>query len=157
VIVAHPSAQQCQAALRAGGGGIADGLRRLPDHDVLVDAGRLRPGAPTALLDAAALTLLVLRPCLEQVDIAAHRLDALNARGNVGLVLVGERPYRSADVQSVLGVPVLGVVAVDRDGVAGTGGTTRRYPRSALARSVATLASAVGTRLDAVSQPERIP
>jgi hypothetical protein len=155
VIVAHPSAQQCQAAVRAAGGTIADGLARLVDHDVLVDAGRLRPGAPSALLEAAALTLLVLRPCVEQVDIAAHRLDALNGRCNVGLVLVGERPYRAGDVQSVLGVPVLGVVAIDAEGAAAAGGASRRYARSPLARSAGALAVAIDARLAA--QPEPVP
>jgi MinD-like ATPase involved in chromosome partitioning or flagellar assembly len=157
-IVAHPSAQQCQAALRAAGGAMADGLMRFAHHDVLVDAGRLRPGAPTAMLDAATVTLLVLRPSLEQVDIVAHRLDPLNGRGNVALVLVGERPYRSAEVESALAIPVVGVVAIDRQGAARAGAApSRGFARSPLARSVSTLVSTLLTRLDALAPPELVP
>ena len=75
VVVSHPSPDQCHATLRSGAGRLAEVLRALPDHDAMVDVGRLRPASPAGpLADAADIVLVVMRPRLEDVDTAAQRL-----------------------------------------------------------------------------------
>jgi len=151
VVVAHPSADQCQAALRTVGSRLAAVLDDLR-HDVIADLGRLRPGTPSlALAEAADVVLLVLRPRLEDVAVAAQRITALNQGGRVRLVLVGERPYPAAEVAAALGVPVLGVIADDvrsATALCGLGAVRGGLARLPLLRSVAALASSIATRLD---------
>jgi hypothetical protein len=152
VIVGHPSADQCHATLRTGAGRLGGLLASIPGHDALVDVGRLRPGSPAlGLVEAAALTLLVLRPRLEDVDVAAQRLPSLNTDGNVGIVVVGDRPYGADAVQDALGVAVLGVMPVDVRGAEALGGAagTGRRPRGlALLRAASALAHDLAVRLD---------
>jgi MinD-like ATPase involved in chromosome partitioning or flagellar assembly len=114
VVVAHPSADQCQAALRTVGPRLGGLLDSLPEHDVVADVGRLRPGSPAlTLVEESSLLLLVLRPRLEEIDAVAQRITALNERRGVRLVLIGNDPYPAVEVASVLSVGVLGVVADD--------------------------------------------
>ena len=76
-VVAHPSAEQTHAALRAGAARIGEHLAGLDHTDVLLDAGHLGPASPSlALLDSAALTVLVLRPRLDEITALAQRLPA---------------------------------------------------------------------------------
>jgi MinD-like ATPase involved in chromosome partitioning or flagellar assembly len=163
VVVAHPSADQCQAALRAVAGRLGALLDVLDGHDVIVDVGRLRPGSPALpLVEAASFVLLVLRPRLEDIDAAAQRITALNERGRVGLVLVGERPYPPVEVATALGVRVLGVIADDPRSAAvlrGDGGGANGLARLPLMRSARALAHDLIARLDvtgaALPPPER--
>jgi hypothetical protein len=149
ILVGHPSADQCQATLRTGATRLAELFAGLTGHDVIVDVGRLRPGAPTEpLIDVAELVVVVLRPRLEDVDGAASRLAAMRASGKVGLVLAGDRPYRAAEVAAALGVTVFGVVPHDDRGVralVGDGGGASRLP---LLRSVTALALQFRAHLD---------
>jgi hypothetical protein len=153
-VVAHPSAEQCVAALRTAGPRLAERFAHLPGHDVIADVGRLRPGSPAgALVERAALVLVVLRPALDEIDVVGARLAALTASGNVGVVFVGERPYRPAEVGAALGIEVFGVVASDSRSAAvlsGAGGPTRSLRRLPLLRSVRTLAVGLAARLDAM-------
>jgi MinD-like ATPase involved in chromosome partitioning or flagellar assembly len=156
VVVGHPSADQCHATLRAGAGRIADLLDGLGEHGIVVDVGRLRPGSPAQpLIDTAALVLAVLRPRLEDVDGARPRLAALGTVGvDVAVVLVGEHPYRAAEVADVLGITVLGVVPDDERAARSlSGGGSRRTRRLPLLRAVAVLAADVTSRLERVGQP----
>ena len=134
-VVAHPSADQTHAALRTGAARIGDHLSRVEDTDVLVDAGRLSPSSPALeLLPSASLIVVVLRPRLDEISALAQRLPALHELGDVGVVLVGQRPYGPTEVAANLGVEVLGVLADDAKGAAaidGTGGS-RRFGTSAL-------------------------
>ena len=151
VVVAHPSADQCQAALRTVGTRLGALLDALPNHDVIADVGRLRPGSPAlALVEQSRLVLLVLRPRLEDIDAAAQRVTALNERGLVRLVLVGERPYPAAEVASVLGVAVAGVIADDaRSALALRGdASVHGVGRLPLLRSARGLALDIAARLD---------
>ena len=151
VVVAHSSADQCQAALRTVGPRLGALLESLPDHDVVADVGRLRPGSPAMpVVEEASLVLVVLRPRLEDIDAVAQRITALNERGAVRLVLVGERPYAAAEVASVLGVDVLGVVADDvRSAVVLRGdGPVHGIGRLPLLRSVRALAGRVAAHVD---------
>jgi hypothetical protein len=153
VVVAHPSADQCQATLRTVGPRLGALLGSMPEHDVIADVGRLRPGSPAlGLVDEASLVLVVLRPRLEEIDAVAQRVTTLNERGPVRLVLVGERPYPAAEVASVLGVGVIGVIADDPRSAAplrGAGGA-HGLARLPLLRSARALAGQIVARLDDV-------
>ena len=66
--------------------------------------------------------------------------------GEVGVLLVGKRPYGTAEVAANLGAEVLGVLADDPKGAAaidGTGGS-RRFRTSALVRSARAVAGRAG-------------
>jgi MinD-like ATPase involved in chromosome partitioning or flagellar assembly len=150
VLVGHPSADQCHATLRTGAPRLAPLLDGLSDHDVVVDIGRLRPGSPAqALIDAAALVVVVVRSRLEDIDGARPRLAGLE-RG--GVVLVGHRPYGADEVAEALGIPVLGVVPDDARGAGAVGAATHRTRRLPLLRSVAALGDVVGAHLDGARQ-----
>jgi len=91
-------------------------------RDVLVDAGRLSAsGLPPALAAAADAVALVLRPTLPAVDRARPVLSRLTAStpagavgARVGVLCVGEAPYRPGEAAAALGVPLLGVLPDDR-------------------------------------------
>ena len=82
-------------------------------QDVIVDAGRLGlAGSPTALIDAADISLMVARATLPAI--AAARSWAETVRQPMtgwrhpALLLVGEGdPYRGSEVSKVLGLPVV--------------------------------------------------
>jgi hypothetical protein len=153
VVVSHPSPDQCHATLRSAGARLAEVLQALPDHDAVVDVGRLRPSSPaTPLADAADIVLVVMRPRLEDVDTAGQRLPGLLDReGAVGLVLVGDEPYRRAEIEAVLGVAVLAVVPVDaRSAAAVTGAAQgpRALQRLPWLRTVRALAGGLAAVLD---------
>lgn len=83
------------------------------NEDVVADLGRIGgTDTPTELLKAADAVVMVLKPTLAQVDAATPRLDALKGlvgeRATVGLCLVADGSYSAAEVERVLGVPVLG-------------------------------------------------
>jgi hypothetical protein len=146
VLVGHPSSDQCHATLRTGAARLAPLFDSLSDHDVIVDVGRLRPGSPAqGLIDAAALVVIVVRSCLEDIDGARPRLAGLE-RSSV--VLVGHRPYGADEVAEALGIPVLGVVPDDARGAGAVGAAPRRTKRLPLLRSVTALADVVGAHLD---------
>ena len=153
VVVAHPSAEQTHAALRTAAPRIAQHLARLEGTDVLLDAGHLGPTSPSvAMLDGAALTLVVLRPRLDEITALSLRLPALREHGPLAAVLVGDKPYGAAEVASTLGIEVIGVLADDVEGASslsgGTGGA-RRWRRSALLRSAQKVGEALAGRLTA--------
>lgn len=117
---------------------------------IVVDGGRLRPdGATSELRAASALTLLLVRPVAEDLVGLAHRLPALDDRG--ALVLVGRGAYSSAHVGAEFGLDVLGTLPEDRRATAmltAGGVSSRGLARTALARSMRTIADDVATRLD---------
>jgi MinD-like ATPase involved in chromosome partitioning or flagellar assembly len=157
VVVAHPSADQCQATLRSVGGRLGGLLDSLATHDVIVDVGRLRPGSPAlALVEAATVVLVVLRPRLEDIDAVGQRITALNEGGHARLVVVGERPYPATDVAAALGVGVIGVIADDARSaaaLAGDGGSANGLGRLPLLRSARALAHELAARLDQLGAP----
>jgi MinD-like ATPase involved in chromosome partitioning or flagellar assembly len=160
-VVAHPSAEQSGAALRTGGPRLGERFANLAGYDVLADVGRLRAGTPAAgLIERAAVVIVVLRPHLDEIDVLSARLSSLDQRGNVGLVFVGARPYRPAEVAVALGVELLGVVAHDARSaatLAGAGGSARALRRLPLLRSARTLAIGVAARLDDVEHSAERP
>src|SRR5262249_46751749 len=120
VVLAHPSADQIQAVLRASAARLGGHLAPLHHADGLLHprhlfAARPLPPSPLALplLGAAALVLVVVRPRLAQLTALAHQLPALRELAAVELLLVGSRPYGPAEVARVLEVPVAGALADD--------------------------------------------
>jgi len=105
-----PAGSVAGAATVAGGGRAAARQLARRNGPVVVDAGVAPAGAAGELVDAADLSLLVLRPCY----LALRRAMAI-ARRPDGLVVVSEpgRALRAADVSEVLGVPVRGIVEQD--------------------------------------------
>ena len=157
VVVSHPSPDQCHATLRSGAARLAEVLLALPGHDALVDVGRLRPASPAApLVDAAAVVLVAMRPRLEDVDAAVQRLPGLmadRAGRAIAIVLVGDEPYRAADVEAVLGVAVLAVLPVDARSAAAITAELpgrRAVHRLPLLRTVRALAAELGLVLDGI-------
>lgn len=125
-------------------------------RDAIVDAGRLGlVGAPTALLEAADLLLVLTRTTLPALVGARSWVGALSEQAQTTrsvaphLVLVGPgQPYSQREVISVLRAPVLGALAWDPASaeVLSLGAPApRRRTSAALAKSLAALASAADT------------
>lgn len=78
---------------------------------VLADTGPIGPEQPFAVLRAADLVIVVMRPTLAQVAAARPRLarlrQALGPAAALGLVLIGEYPYTIRDIRAQLGEFVL--------------------------------------------------
>jgi hypothetical protein len=146
VIVAPPSAQQTHAlgSLWAQLGPV---LAALPQTDVVADCGRLEPGSPSLeVARHAHAVVLVARPTIDGVAHLRARLAAAVSPAPTGVVLIGERPYSAQDVETAVGVKVLGVVAEDGRAAKmlnGEPGTPAALNRSPLMRSARDVAGAV--------------
>lgn len=157
VVVAPPSAEQTHGALAMAGEQLGEGLAG-DKHPALVDVGRLTARSPALpIARRSALTVLVTRPTFEAVAALASRAAELRSAGcELGLVVVGERPYPPDETAHGAGITLLGVLPDDARAaatLAGGAGGTRRLRRSMLWRSLADLAA----RIDAVarvSQPD---
>lgn len=153
VVVGPESPERATQLLRSAGHRIAGLLSGADDIDVVVDLGRLGPSAPGAALAAAApLALLVVRPRAEELVAAAERVTALG--DGAGLVLVGSGPYSADDVTNQLGCRVNGTIADDPRGARALaeGGSSRALARSALVRSVRTLAATLLHASDRIAE-----
>jgi hypothetical protein len=116
---------------------------------VLADAGPIGPEQPFALLRAAELVIVVMRPTLAQVAAAGPRLarlrQALGHTAALGLCVIGERPYTARDIRAQLGEFALTFVLptdakaaeVLSDG-SGSDWTRRRIEMSPLMRAART-------------------
>ena len=143
VLVGPDAADTAESLWRTAGERIVAALDRSEGWAV-VDAGRV--WRRTWIVDAADVVLVLARPNAEELVAATHAAAALNAPGTkapggrVGVVLVGEGPYRAGDIDDSLGAPVLAHLPAD-DGTAKhlrDGGTSgRALARSRLSRSVA--------------------
>lgn len=110
VIVAHPAAEQVQAALRAAVHHVGTALQTL-DGDVLIDLGRLRPGSPALGFAALAdTTVVVATNSVESVVGIHHRRQLLSGLGDVRLVLDHDSPYATAEIERTTGQAVWGSV-----------------------------------------------
>lgn len=92
-------------------------------QDVIIDAGRLGlVGSPEPLLANADLSVLITRTTLPALAAARSWADAVRqaaAWRDPCVLLVGEgQPYSRKEVGTVLGLPVTGALADDRDGAA---------------------------------------
>lgn len=144
VVVGPESPERATQLLRSAGHRITGLLAGPCPVDLVVDLGRLSPSGPgTALVSAAPLVLVVARPHADELIAAAERLASLG--DGAALVLVGAGPYSARDVTTQLGCRVIGTVADDVHGARALaeGGSFRSLARSALVRSVRTLAASL--------------
>lgn len=153
-IVAPLSGGGTRAALSALSDRLGRGLAGIEDTDALVDCGRLDPAPPVRrLIEMADLVLLVTRPTLAGIEHSASRLEHLRAsRPNVGLLLVGDRPYPAQEVAAYVGSPVFGVLAFDPPAAESlvSAAPSTRLARSLLVRSARSVAEALVSRLPSV-------
>ena len=127
VIVAHPAAEQVQAALRAAVHHVAAALQNV-DGNVLIDLGRVRPGSPALGFAALAdTTIIVAANSVDSVVTIHHRRQLLAGVGDVRLVLDDESPYSAAEIERTTGSAVWGVVPRSH----GRRSATRRHRRVA--------------------------
>jgi hypothetical protein len=85
-------------------------------YDVIADCGRLAAAhPPTAVLAAADVVLLVLRPDLPSIRSSAAALAALHRAGTgpVGLVTVGDGAYSAKECASELRTPLVAALPDD--------------------------------------------
>jgi hypothetical protein len=149
-VLVGPDAPSASAALwRTAGDRITQQLIA-SDGVAVVDAGRLR--TPTSIVAASDLLAILVNPIAEQLVALTHALPRLppSLDTRVGVVIVGNGPYRTADVERSIEVPVLGQLPDDRDAAEALregGGSRTRLSRSRLARSVAALGSNIGASL----------
>ncbi|HWL44483.1 MAG TPA: hypothetical protein VNQ73_16200 [Ilumatobacter sp.] len=111
--------------------------------DVVVDAGRLRPGWPPAVLASVSRLVVFVHPVAEELAVLAQRLMTWPTNPTpIGVVLAGAGPYRPGDVSEQLGVEVLAAIPIDRraGGIVNEGGSGRVLARSSLARAARSLA-----------------
>ena len=133
------------------------------DADVLVDAGRFDPMAalPGAVMGASRLVLCA-RPRLSDLHALAAFLDAgpgegLLEAGRLGLVLVGDGPYRDAEIADALAVEVLGRLPWDEgaaERLATIPASDRRLRLSPFVRAARSLATVLAA--DVVHAPEAV-
>lgn len=160
-IVGPDSPNRAASVLASSADAIARWLVVQTDLDVIVDVGRLTTDSPAVdLIRHANLTVMVARPCVEQLQPAAQRMRDLPIRpDDMGWVLVGETPYGSAEISEAFGYDVVGVMADDPRGAAALehGAAGKRLRRSGLARSAATLAETLAQRVGLAAPGTGIP
>lgn len=152
VAAAPPAPEQVVGALTRWGDRGAAELAAAEGVRAFVDCGRLTATSPAfTLARRAALTVLVCRPRLDEVNALVPAVAELTAVGcTLGLVCVGSEPYLPAEIANAAGVPLLGVLPVDtraaavfdRDGL----DSGRSFRRSALAQTAAELTEYVRSR-----------
>ena len=123
--------------------------------DVLLDAGRSGQAGDTRWRGRADLQLVLLRPSLRGASAARSHLTGQTGAadaGRVGLIVVGDGPYRAGEIGNALGVSVFGVIAHDPVAAAVLGGERaagRGFDRSPLLRSARSLCDGLLPRLTA--------
>lgn len=143
IVVAAPTAPDRAApAVAAVASRLAHAVRATAANGI-IDCGRWSPASPaTAAIAASDLCVLVIEPTLAGVDHAQARADLLAAETEapLALLLLGERPYRSRDLEGVVGPSILGAIAVDPAGVAALhgGASVGAAGRSPVVRSART-------------------
>jgi hypothetical protein len=133
------------------------------DADVLVDAGRLDPTSPLpGVVMGASRLVLCARPRLSDLHALAAFLAAgpgagLLDAGRLRLVLVGDGPYRDAEIADALAVEVLGRLPWDEgaaERLATIPASDRRLRLSPLVRAARSLATVLAA--DVVHGPETV-
>jgi len=117
-------------------------------RDVIVDTGRLNPGACWPVLAVADQILLAVRPTARSIQgargAAEHLREHLGDLALVRLLICGGGDYSAKDVSEQLGVPVAGALPPDPAAAAvltdGAAAGMRSLKRSRMLRSAASLA-----------------
>jgi hypothetical protein len=149
VLTAPPGSGQASSALAAPG--VLDALAEV-GGDVVADCGRCSAGSPArAVLRQAALTVLVARPVMVEVEHLAADIPAIaDDCPQLGLILVGQGDYPAGEVAAALGVELLGTLPRDPRGAAWLAGAPVKawaLRRAALVRAAWPLARTLATRL----------
>jgi len=117
------------------------------DADLLVDCGRLQPGAPgqRELLRTADRVLMVTKADLSGLAHVLGAVQKLRALGDdrVNLITVGDGDFGSRETTAALSVTLLGNVPKDAEGAAmacGAAGRERAFARSPLIETARHLA-----------------
>jgi hypothetical protein len=154
VLTGPPSADQARSAL----GMLAGLLSHLGmlDADVLVDCGRLDPGAPGAeVFEGADAVVLAARPRLADLHALANWREANPAgSGRVALVLVGDGPYPDTEIAAALGIEVLARLPWDPDAagaLVSVPASAREVRLSPLVRAARSLAGRLAEELGGAS------
>ncbi len=114
VVVAHPSAEQTNAALRAALGHVLSAVVSV-DTIVVVDIGRIRPGSASLAAAASAdHTIVVSSNSVEAIVALAHRSQLLTACASPVVVLNNAQPYGVAEVADAVQQRVWGVISAAR-------------------------------------------
>ena len=114
VVVAHPSAEQTNAALRAALGHVLAAVAGV-DTIVVVDIGRIRPGSASLAAAASAdHTIVVSNNSVEAIVALAHRSQLLSACASPVVVLNSAQPYGVGEVADATHECVWGVIAAAR-------------------------------------------
>lgn len=151
-LVGPDSPESSEALWRGAGARLAATLRNLDVAAVVVDAGRLGVGTP--VLDASDVVVVLVRPIAEHLVTLNHRLPFLRRRASsarIGVVLVGQGPYKSDDVTSSLEVEVIGDLPDDPHAasILVEGGRSQAsFARTRLARASAGLSTDLARPLD---------
>jgi hypothetical protein len=145
VLVGPATADEAQVVLRDLSSALSAWSTDQTEIDLIIDLGRIPPNSSTIdVIGVESVTMVLVRPTLDQLRPAAHRVAGFNTSGvDSGLLLVGDEPYGPGEVTAALTTPVVGVVAWDPRSAAvlsGAHGAVRDLRRSPLVRSVATLA-----------------
>lgn len=145
-VLVGPDAPDSSSALWRGAGARLEAmLRQIDAATVVVDVGRLGAGSP--MTESSDLVVVLVKPIAEHLVTLGHRLPALrraSASARIGVVLVGDGPYRSNDVVSSLDVDVLGELPDDPRAASALveGGCSQaRFARTRLARSAVGLSA----------------
>jgi len=131
--------------------------------DVIADCGRLDAGEgqPLAVLAAARIVVLVLRPTLRQAWAARARVEMLGqllgGTARVALLVTGSGRYPAKEMANALGIPVIAVLPADATSAAvlSDGQQRRRFGSgdlmTAAKRAGQALRRQAGTQLTAAS------
>ena len=133
-------------------------MRHRTDGHLLIDAGRQDARSLPALAMHADLVVVVVRQDMRSAPSTVGRclhaqqlLAALLSRGLPAVaVMVGDAPYRAADIAQFLGVPVLGTLPEDPFGASHLSGhpaSARAARRSSLATAAAGVAAALSSEI----------
>lgn len=161
IVAAPPVSHQTTAALNGLGERGVAALAGLENRAIFADLGRLTSTSPSIpLARRAALTIMMCRPVLDEVQILAPAVAELTTMGcSLGLVCVGSKPHDPDEVAERLQLPLIGTIADDPSAAAsvGTDGfAARSLRRSRLARSTADVASTVHARVAEVGAPTNV-
>ncbi|MGD9701899.1 MAG: hypothetical protein AB7Q42_18890 [Acidimicrobiia bacterium] len=160
VVPAHPLSDRTQAALRTAAEHLARAFADLAGHDVLIDAGRVRPGSPVLpLLETASRIVVVVRPDAEGLVVAMNRLDLLRQHAPVEVVAVGRKPYGASEIAAALGVADVTVVPDDAVAVQQDPAAAARSRRAGWPAAVRALVERldIATTPDSAGAPEGVP
>ena len=143
-IVAHPSAEQTSAALRASAGTLATAFAS-SGLEVTVDVGRWRADSPARpIVDLATAVVLVARPVLEDVVQIVQFATTFPGRERVRLVLAGDRPFTAVQIAEATGFAVAASIPGSDSGVVRRDRSGGRRQRHAWRRALEAVTESLG-------------